>query len=276
MSNRYPHTRTVILLVVIAIGSSAMARQAPRTPAPPQAPAPAAQGNAGLNISQMPTPVVGKPYRFSLCSGEVLAPTAVSKPCGRVTFRLQNGSFLPPGLHLDGFGVISGTTNVDVSKLSVKICAIQIGAYGSNFNCQGQPVGFAGGKAAVLTPPPPPAPVTPPVPPGGGVAGAVKGIVGVSAVAIGGAYAYSALKSAAACTEPAVGANQRACDSGNCSACAAAIAELQPYCDCTDANDPAASAGCRQAVSVLRGLERQYRCEPAPNATLVPKPVTRR
>lgn len=200
MSNWNPHTRTVVLLMVIAIGSSAMARQAAPPAAPAQAPAPAGQGNAGLNVAQMPTPEIGKPYRFSLCSGEVLAPTAVSKPCGRVTFRLQNGSFLPPGLHLDGFGVISGTTNVDVSKLNVRICAIQIGAYGSNFNCQGQPVGFAGGKAAVLNPPPPaPAPVTP-VPPGGGGGGGGGGasvlkVVGGSVAAAGAGLAAANLLS---------------------------------------------------------------------------------
>lgn len=173
MSNRSAHTHTVALLIVIAVGSSAVARQAgqPATPAP--APATAGQGGSViLNVSQMPTPVRGKPYRFSLCHGKLLDVGDKSAPCraqtdaGRtvsgatgnsvVTFRLENGSFLPPGWHLDGFGVITGPANADVSKVKVKICAIQLGAFGTNFNCKGQPVGFGNAVAFGNTPPPPP------------------------------------------------------------------------------------------------------------------------
>lgn len=292
MSHRYAHTQAVVLLMVIAIGSSAMARQARQPAAPAQAPAPAGQGNAGLNIAQMPTPVIGKPYRFSLCLGRLLQPGEVSAPCRTaqtnaaqtvggtagnavVTFRLENGSFLPPGLTLDGFGVISGTTNVDVTKLKVKICAIQLGSYGTNFNCQGKPVGF--GKDVIITPPPPPpAPVTPAVPPGGGGgggAGGVKAILGVTAAVAGGVYGYSALKSASVCTEPST-TNQNACFQGSCSACAAALAEYVPYCDCVEQkHSEAAGVGsaCRQAVAAVNEAVRLGCLAPA-NATLVPKP----
>lgn len=215
MSNRSAHTQTVALLIVIAVGSSAVARQAGQPAAPAQAPAQASaaagQGSAQLNVSQMPLPVRGVPYRFSLCLGRLLNPGEVSAPCrtaqsnaaqtvggtagnGVVTFRLENGSFLPPGLTLDGFGVISGTTSVDLTKLTIKICAIQLGTYGTNFNCKGKPVGF--GKETLITPPTPPAPATPATSAtgGGSSGGKMLGVLAGSAAAAGaGLYAAKQL-----------------------------------------------------------------------------------
>src|SRR5688572_27713650 len=128
--------------MIVAIGSSAMAQQAARPGAPAQAPAAAAPGGVNLNVSQIPLPAAGAPFRFSLCLGRHLEPGEVSAPCRTgqanaaqtvggtagnsvVTFRMENGSWLPPGLVLDGFGVITGTPTVDVSKVIVKICAFQ-------------------------------------------------------------------------------------------------------------------------------------------------------
>ena len=74
MKNRYARTQTVVLLMVIAVGSSARAGQPRQAAAPAQGPAAAGPGNVTLNVSQMPTPVSGAPYRFSLCLGRLLNP----------------------------------------------------------------------------------------------------------------------------------------------------------------------------------------------------------
>ena len=177
--NRY-RTHAVAVLIALTLGAGAAAFQPPTPPLAPTHVAPTEHGDLSVNIAQMETPVKGQPFRFSLCSGASLAATTASGPChaaeaaktvggaaqnSLIVFRLQNGSFLPPGLHLNGDGVITGTTTADVSQLSVKICAIQVGGSGT---CQPQTVGFNGGKAAIMRPPPAPAAAVAPAAAGGG------------------------------------------------------------------------------------------------------------
>ena len=155
---------SIALVLATALDSSAAPAQAPRGQAPRPAP-PAPAGTLRVNVSQVPTPEKGKPYAVSLCSGQVVPPGTVAGPCRAadaantvggaaqssvIQFKLQNGSSLPAGFHLDGFGVITGTSNADLRKVTVKVCAFQLGGFGSNYNCQGQTIGFAGGKAVVL------------------------------------------------------------------------------------------------------------------------------
>jgi len=208
MSSQYARALTVVILIPIALGSSAMAIQAP------PAGAAAGQGNLSLNIAQMITPIKGQAYRFSLCLGRLLAPTEISAPCRTaeatasktvsgvaentvIGFKLQNTSFLPPGFHLDGFGVITGTSDADVSKLNVRICAFQIGGIGSNFNCQGQPVGFDGGLTAQLVNPAPTLLSAAPAAGGGFPTGAVAGLAvlgaGTAAAVVYGPQLFNSL-----------------------------------------------------------------------------------
>lgn len=167
--------RAVAVLIALTLGVTAAAFQAPRTPAPRLAPPSNGTANVSIKVAQMTTPVKGQAYQFSLCAGQPLAAGVASTVCHAadatgvngasgnsiVSFKLQNGSFLPKGLHLDGNGVITGTTTADLSNVTVKICAFQIGGMDSNFNCQGQTLGFNGGKVVVLNKQPAPAPAAP-------------------------------------------------------------------------------------------------------------------
>ena len=187
-----------------------------------------------------------------------------------MTFRLENGSFLPPGLHLDGFGVISGTTDVDLSKLNVKICAIQLGGYGSNFNCQGQPVGF--GKEVVLgnTPAPPPAAAA--TGGGGGITALVTGL----GLAAAGALGYAAYKGAS-CGPIPIGASFNACLAGNCFSCVTVAEELTTWCECAEEkglSDPGFGANCREQLSEIR--RRANECLVPPSSTPLPVRAPRR
>jgi hypothetical protein len=169
MSHRYTQGGSVaVLLAFVSISfRPAHAQQVPSAPPVAAAPAPAPAGLT-LNVAGVPPPKKGEAYRFSLCTGEVLAADSVSRPCNPadakrtvsgtaqnlpIVFRLGPTSFLPPGFTLDGNGVIAGTPGADLSKLkSVRICAIQLGAFGSNFACQGQEVNFK--KLTINTPQP--------------------------------------------------------------------------------------------------------------------------
>jgi hypothetical protein len=238
--------QAVAVIVALSLGASATAFQAPAVPA--------VGGPTGLNlnVSQIPTPAKGQAVNFSLCSGATLGPNAASGPChaaeaaqtvsgapgnSLITFRLQNGSFLPPGLHLNGDGVITGTTTADLSKIVVKICAIQVGAIGSNFNCQGQPVGFNGGKAVVLgNTPKVPAAAAPAR--AGGLSGGTKALIFVGVLG-GGAYlakdSIADLVNKGGEAGGCVGSppDTSPCFSGNGNApgCQAALRALDTYCE---------------------------------------------
>jgi hypothetical protein len=150
-----------------------------------------------INLRAVPKPVRGQSYRFSLCTGELLAPDAVSSTCmpddaaltvggaapnTAVVFRLQTGSFLPPGFILDGNGVIRGAAGADPTKLKeIKVCAIQTGPIGTNFNCQGQPIKFANKVEFAKNP----------TPAGGGAGSNVGKIVAYTAL-MGGVLATTA------------------------------------------------------------------------------------
>jgi hypothetical protein len=125
--------------------------------APPVAAPPSAAEGPTLNILGLPTPKKGKPYRFNLCTGQAVEATAVSRVCSPadaaktvtgaapgvpINFRIADNSLLPPGLSLDGNGVLSGTADADLSKKSVHICATQSGAIGGSSGCTGQAVRF--------------------------------------------------------------------------------------------------------------------------------------
>lgn len=120
-----------------------------------------------MNFIGLPKPEKGKLYRFSLCTGEMLAASAVSRPCypadakgvtgaapnHPIAFHLENTSFLPPGFTLDGNGVITGAADADLSKLkAVNICAIQQGGMDSNYLCKGERVDFKGLKVKPVQP----------------------------------------------------------------------------------------------------------------------------
>ncbi len=136
---------TVAILVGISLASNVIAFQAPLHVEP------TGPVNLNLNISQLPIPITGEPYRFSLCLGLPLGKTA-SKPCrGRDAAKAKtvDGSAansllafkpevpLPRGFSLNGDGVLTVPAGTDVSTLNLKICAVQIGGSSS---CQ--PVKF--------------------------------------------------------------------------------------------------------------------------------------
>lgn len=216
MSGRYTYVRIVLVLSLIALGSSPIAFQQPRATSPG---AGQGQGSPSFNLSGLPAPVKGQAYRFSLCLGRLLAANEVSRPCNPadaastvsgaaqnlpIVFRLGTTSFLPPGFTLDGNGVINGAANADLSKLrNVGICAGQVGGIGTNLGNNCQQVDFNGLKK-VQTPQTAPVNAPPPAKaqssgPGMGTALAVTGVVG--AAAVGGAYYYQQNK-AASCTQP--------------------------------------------------------------------------
>lgn len=103
----------------------------------------AAQSPAGGALRYEPEPLPltkpGETFRFSLCENRKLLATDVSAPCNRsnvfkgisgghnANFVFNTGgTFLPRGLTLDGNGVLSGKTDVDLSQVPIHVCVIQL------------------------------------------------------------------------------------------------------------------------------------------------------
>jgi hypothetical protein len=87
-------------------------------------------------IPQLPN---GKPFRFSICTGGFLStagpiPACLPSPSALVSgghnasyvFSLALGEQLPAGLHLDGYGVLSGTPRQTLKGISFQICVRQL------------------------------------------------------------------------------------------------------------------------------------------------------
>ena len=127
----------------------------------------AAQGQAGGGVliydppvTGMTLPAPGQAIRFSLCEWRALEADEVSKPCTQsnsgkqirgghnANYVFNTGrTFLPRGLTLDGFGVLSGKTDLDLSKLVLTTCVLQLN---ETANCQN--VWFSSNKAAQIKP----------------------------------------------------------------------------------------------------------------------------
>jgi hypothetical protein len=144
MSDRCFQARPLLIIVTLfALFVPVMPAAAQLPPDQTQQPAtpaqPAAANRSSFNLRMLPTPTRGQEYRLSLCDGTMPGPKALSKRCmpskaktvsgtanHEIFFRLANGSFLPPGLGLDGNGIIHGTTTADLMGKSVVICAFQL------------------------------------------------------------------------------------------------------------------------------------------------------
>lgn len=151
-----------------------------------------------IDISKFPPK--GQAFRFSLCENRLLQPTDVSKPCQKsnakpplsgghnADYAFSSGlNALPPGLRLDGFGVLHGTADVDIRKVhtNVFVCVRQLNE-AENCGGLGKFAGIGSGSQATATAPPPSSS-------GSGVGGAllVGGLV-VGAVALAAAAASAA------------------------------------------------------------------------------------
>lgn len=170
-TTRQPQAVALFLLTTLAVAPVLL--QAAQRPAPagaaqaPAAGAAQAPGALSLKLAGLPSPKKGQAYRFSLCTGMVLGPDDVSQVCNPgdaagvagnaqnlpIVFRLETTSFLPPGFTLDGNGVINGAPGADLSKLkAVRICAFQVGGFGTNFASRCQQVDFRGLRMAQPAP----------------------------------------------------------------------------------------------------------------------------
>ena len=128
-------------------------------------------------------------------------------------------------------------------------------------NTQTQPAQAAPAQAAAAT--------------GGSGMGAALGVAAAGAAAAGGYYLYQ--QSVATCTEPDITASINACGLGNCGACAQAIEQLVPFCDCVEQQEAAAvglGATCRQTAAQIRAIESQ--CLAPRMSTPVPQPALRK
>jgi hypothetical protein len=211
MSTRYTQARTFLILLALVSTPSSFQTVAGKQAA---AGAPQGQGALSLKLSGVDKPIKGAPYRFSLCAGRLLGPKEMSGPCNPadaaktvggttqnlpIVFRLETTSFLPPGFTLDGFGVINGAPDADLSKLkTVRICAFQVGAIGTNFGSKCQELNFNGYKEV-----PKPQAQTTRAKSGGGGATAVKAGVLVGGGVGGAVVTKKALDSLKASQEEA-------------------------------------------------------------------------
>jgi hypothetical protein len=118
----------------------------------PSLAAPQASAGGGLSFTPPKLPLFerGQAFRISLCTGELLradqpSPRCLPSSAKTVTgghnadyvFTTPSGTFLPPGLTVDAFGVLHGTGAVDLSTVVLNICVRQLNETDS---CQ--PVGF--------------------------------------------------------------------------------------------------------------------------------------
>jgi hypothetical protein len=115
---------------------------APQQATPPALP-PDTVNQAGLqwNLFSIGRGEATKPFRFSLCEGRYLAPGELSRPCNQFThprtvdyghdapfvFSAGHNRFLPPGLSIDGNGILQGDDPALLSELDeLPLCVRQL------------------------------------------------------------------------------------------------------------------------------------------------------
>ena len=151
----------------------------------PAAPGQAAAGGLSFKGTGMPLPPPGQAFRFSMCEGRTLRTDEVSVRCTKsnadpdwlsgghnANYVFNTGStFLPRGVTLDGNGILSGTTGLDLTKMVVHICVLQLNEEPS---CGDMGFGFQVAQVAPKGP-------------------NVAGIVGLLGGAVGGGLAIGAV-----------------------------------------------------------------------------------
>jgi hypothetical protein len=176
----------VALSLALSIGFAGIL-QSPPVQAQVVAPGQVAGGGISFKGTSMPLPPPGKAFRFSMCEGRELLPNEVSVRCTKsnadpkwlsgghnANYVFNTGAtFLPRGVTIDGNGILSGTTGLDLTRTAVHICVLQLNETPS---CGDMGFGF---KVARVEPVQPVEPVEP-VAEGMSAAGFV-GVLGASA-----------------------------------------------------------------------------------------------
>ncbi len=131
----------VVAWLAASLGASPHGLAAgPQQATPPPLP-PDTVNQAGLwwGLNTIGTQGATKPFRFSLCEGRYLAADEVSRPCypsrartvgfghdAPFVFSPGHNTFLPPGLSIDGNGILKGDDAELLANLDVPMCVRQL------------------------------------------------------------------------------------------------------------------------------------------------------
>jgi hypothetical protein len=140
-STRSRGSLALVAWLALSLAASPNGLAAGPQPASPQGLPPDTVDQAGLwwGLNTVGTQGATKPFRFSLCEGRYLEAGEVSRPCdpsrartvafghdAPFVFSPGHNTFLPPGLSIDGNGILTGDDPERLANLDIPMCVRQL------------------------------------------------------------------------------------------------------------------------------------------------------